>query len=119
MINREITVLVCGGRDFKDGQRIFLTLDELDATQKIGLIVHGGARGADAYAEQWALMRRVAFASFKADWSTHGPMAGALRNALMLRVTRPDLVVAFPGNKGTHDMVRRARAAGARTMEMP
>jgi hypothetical protein len=116
--NREITVLVCGGRDYLDKDRVFATLDEIDAGDKIGLLVHGGSSGADSLAGYWARMRDVPAAMFKPDWS-EGPRAGPVRNARMLRVTRPDLVVAFPGGKGTADMVRLAHAAGVRTMEMP
>lgn len=36
----------------------------------------------------------------------------------MLSEGRPDLVVAFPGGKGTADMVRRARAAGVETVAL-
>jgi hypothetical protein len=30
----------------------------------------------------------------------------------------PDLVVAFPGGRGTADMVRRAKAAGCEVLEV-
>jgi hypothetical protein len=36
----------------------------------------------------------------------------------MLGQGHPDLVVAFPGGRGTADMVRRANAAGVRVMEV-
>lgn len=39
-------------------------------------------------------------------------------NAAMLAHAKPDLVVAFPGARGTADMVRRARAAGVRVVEV-
>ena len=44
--------------------------------------------------------------------------AGPERNARMLAEGRPDLVVAFPGGTGTADMVRRAKAAGVRVVEV-
>lgn len=31
---------------------------------------------------------------------------------------KPDLVIAFPGGRGTADMVRRARAAGIEVREI-
>jgi hypothetical protein len=31
---------------------------------------------------------------------------------------RPDVVIAFPGGAGTADMVRKARVAGVRVMEV-
>ena len=46
-----------------------------------------------------------------ADWTKHGKAAGPIRNQKMLDEC-PDLVVAFPGGKGTADMVRRAMKAG-------
>lgn len=36
----------------------------------------------------------------------------------MLTDGQPDLVVAFPGGRGTADMVRRARAAGVETVAL-
>lgn len=38
--------------------------------------------------------------------------AGPIRDQEMLDKGKPDLVVAFLGNRGTADMVRRAREAG-------
>jgi hypothetical protein len=46
-----------------------------------------------------------------ADWSI-GRKAGPIRNQRMLDEHAPDLVVAFPGGRGTADMVRRARKSG-------
>ena len=37
----------------------------------------------------------------------------------MLDEGKPDLVVAFPGGKGTADMTRRAREAGIEAIEVP
>ena len=46
-----------------------------------------------------------------ADWKRHGRAAGPIRNGEMLK-DRPDLVVAFPGGKGTANMVTQATNAG-------
>lgn len=54
---------------------------------------------------------------FRADWEQCGRQAGPLRNARMLAEGRPDAVIAFPGGKGTADMVRKARAAGLPVVE--
>lgn len=37
----------------------------------------------------------------------------------MLDEGKPHLVVAFPGGRGTADMIDRARSAGVRVMEIP
>ena len=57
-------------------------------------------------------------AEYVADWATHGKKAGPLRNQRMIDEGHPDLVIAFPGGKGTDDMTRRALAAGVATIRM-
>ena len=109
-------VLVCGGRDFADGEMAFDALDKLagDATE----VIHGGARGADRLAHDWAAMRSKTYRAFPANWAEHGKAAGPIRNQQMLDDGKTDLVIAFPGGKGTADMVRRARHAGVRVVEI-
>ena len=107
-------VLVCGGRDFQDKARVFATLDGLDPA----LVIHGGARGADALAGEWAESRGVECQVYPADWRRHGRAAGPIRNREMLEQSKPDLVVAFPGGVGTAHMARIARAAGYRVIEV-
>lgn len=46
-----------------------------------------------------------------ADWKKHGKAAGPIRNGIMLRDGKPDMVVAFPGGRGTANMVDQARLA--------
>ena len=50
--------------------------------------------------------------SYPAQWDVYGRRAGPIRNQEMIDEGKPDGVVAFPGGKGTADMVRRAEAAG-------
>ena len=52
-----------------------------------------------------------------ADWEKHGKAAGPKRNKRMLE-WKPDLVVAFPGGKGTANMVQQARQAGVEVIEV-
>ncbi len=103
-------VLVCGGRDFKDEQYVFETLEKLRAwLHKDFAIVHGGARGADSAAGEWARLTGVPCFTCFAAWDHYGREAGARRNRWMLDWFCPELVVAFPGGPGTADMVKQAR----------
>jgi len=102
-------VLVTGGRDFDDAEWLETVLGWLP----IAAIVEGCARGADRLAELYAYDHRITLYHYPADWKMHGKAAGLIRNGQMLHA-RPDLVVAFPGGRGTADMVRRAQAAGVR-----
>lgn len=106
-------VLVCGGRDYKDKDFVFDVLAEQhDILGRIDVIIQGGARGADTFAAQWAASRAVPNWEFKADWERYGRGAGAVRNGIMLKDGKPQLVIAFPGGNGTQDMVVRAKKAG-------
>lgn len=109
-------VLVCGGRDYADRGVVAGALSPyrpssvLDATETI--LILGGAPGADTLAEEWADVWGVRKRVFLADWNKHGRAAGPLRNQRMLDEGKPNLVVAFPGGRGTADMCARAEAAG-------
>lgn len=105
-------VLVCGGRDYSDRRSLYAVLDAAHMANPIELLIAGGANGADALAVDWAGWHAVKSQVFNADWKTHGKVAGLRRNQRMLDEGKPHLVIAFPGGRGTADMVRRAEVAG-------
>lgn len=126
-------VLVCGGRAYADRAKVRAVLDLMSDYGMLGLI-HGCAPGADSLAaEEWrAITRREQEArraqrrpgnsekftiGVRADWARHGDAAGPIRNAQML-THGPDLVIAFPGGRGTADMIAKARAAGVPVWEI-
>ncbi len=113
-----MNVLVCGGRDYSDFQMVINTLAHIRRNRGIRVLMHGGAPGADALADKWGKLANVAIEVYKADWKKYGRAAGPMRNERMLKTGKPDLVVAFPGGRGTADMVARARAAGVEVMEV-
>lgn len=98
-------VLVCGGREFDDAQFLFDVLNSIKGIQKI---VHGGAYGADQLAGRWAVANNIPVEVFPADWRQYGKRAGYLRNVQMAE-SKPDLVIAFRGGKGTEMMVKIAK----------
>lgn len=110
-------VLVCGGRRYSNSAALNRELDRLHLLHIITLVIHGAALGADKLAQSWAESRGVSFARFPANWKRYGIYAGPLRNKKMLEEGAPDLVIAFPGGKGTADMMRQARAAGVTVQE--
>ena len=110
-------ILVTGGRDFDQADVVNQTLDELHAQTPITLLVHGAAKGADRLAAAWAATNGVPEHASKPNYGRYGRGAGLKNNDDML-ATQPDLVVAFPGGKGTADMVRRARNAGLKVQQV-
>ena len=105
-------VLVCGGRDYFDQATVCRCLDALYRSEPIDVVVHGGASGADTLADEWAKLHGIEREPYYADWKKHGPAAGPIRNSEMLNKSKPDLVLRFPGGKGTHDMAAKAKKAG-------
>lgn len=112
-------VLVCGGRDYSDYDTVIDVLNDVEMTfGPIKAIIHGGASGADLLGSRWGFATGRSVMPFKANWNLHGKAAGPIRNQLMLDKAKPDLVVAFPGGKGTADMVARAKAANVKVIEV-
>lgn len=138
-------ILVCGGRNFTDGEFLFAEMDKLHAATPITLVIEGGQRkwnrllrryvgGADYHAKEWAVLRGIPHKTVKADWEDlshpdaviktasngkkYDARAGMRRNARMLEEQSPDAVCAFDGGAGTADMCARARKAGVRVIEV-
>ena len=116
-------ILVCGGREYGDREFLHSFLDGLLDTEeeKITHVIHGNARGADKLAHGWAVLHGIQPVACDAIWTVGGvynPRAGLVRNQAMLDLN-PDLVVAFPGERGTAHMVRIARKKNVRVIESP
>lgn len=107
-----IAVIVCGGRNYADYNAVAAFLDVVRESRGELHIIQGGASGADRLAYSWARARRQTVTTVWADWDKHGKSAGPIRNQRMLDDFKPELVVAFPGGRGTADMVERARRRG-------
>lgn len=105
-------VLVCGGRDYADAVKLAEVLSKMHSELSFSLVIHGAYRGADRLADDWAENMGIDRLPFRAEWTKYGRGAGPRRNQKMLDEGRPDMVIAFPGDTGTADMVRRAKSAG-------
>ena len=106
-------VIVCGGRDYQPtrGDAAWLTywLGFL-ATKTV---VHGGARGVDRWAGTLASRLELAVEVVLPDYGRFpGNVAPLERNTVM--ADRPNVVgvLALPGERGTADMVTKAKARG-------
>jgi predicted Rossmann-fold nucleotide-binding protein len=111
-------VLVCGGRNYSDEQRVFDVLNSYSHDYDFTMLIQGGAPGADRAATRWADIGMIPVMCFKPNWKKHGKAAGPIRNTRMIEEGKPDLVIAFPGGKGTANMVAQARAAGIEVIEV-
>ncbi len=105
-------IIVCGSHKRGDRAVVFERLDHLHASRGIDFLAQGGAAFIDTFAKEWAIARDIPHREYPAEWTEYGKGAGAIRNRLMLKDVRPDVVVAFPGDNGTAHMVDIAERAG-------
>lgn len=110
-------LLVCGGRDYTDQERMFAALDLLHQQKPVTVLIHGAAPGADRLAAKWAEWKAIRREPYPADWDRYGNKAGPIRNQTMLEIGQPHAVVAFPGGVGTADMIVRAMKAGLKVWQ--
>jgi hypothetical protein len=101
--------LICGGRDFADQALLDKALASLILHPHDAVIISGVARGADRMGAAWGLNHGAQLEAYPADWLRYQKAAGPIRNRQMLDEGKPDVVLAFPGGKGTKNMVDQAR----------
>ncbi len=121
--SRSLVIAAGGGRDLAwPQQRVAAELLARSGGRLVHLLLHGGARGADAAIGRAAQQLGWSALVMPAQWERHGRAAGPIRNRELLEQaiakaeahTSPGslasvLVVAFPGGPGTASLVREAR----------
>jgi hypothetical protein len=127
--SRSLVIAAGGGRDLAwPQQRIAAELLARSGGRLVHLLLHGGARGADAAIGRAAQQLGWSALVMQAQWERHGRAAGPIRNRELLdqavarAVARSSpgcltsvLVVAFPGGAGTASLVREARRMASRS----
>lgn len=109
-------ILVTGSRDWNDWSTMAAALAaQVDGGQLV--IVHGGARGADQMAGEWARKYGLKEEVFPAQWNTYGKRAGFVRNSEMV-ATAPHVCLAFikNGSRGATMTADLAEKAGIPTI---
>lgn len=126
---RSLVIAAGGGRDLAwPHQRVAAELLARSDGRLVHLLLHGGARGADAAIARAAHQLGWSALVMPAEWRRHGRAAGPIRNRelLELAVARAEahsspgvstsvLVVAFAGGSGTASLVREARRMASRS----
>ena len=126
---RSLVIAAGGGRDLAwPHQRIAAELLARSGGRLVHLVLHGGARGADAAIGRAAGQLGWCSLAMPAQWQQHGRAAGPIRTRELLEqaiakaVAHPSpgsltsvLVVAFPGGPGTASLVQQARRMAPRS----
>lgn len=105
-------IAVTGGRYYADASIVELALERFDARDELA---HGACSGADSIAAEYARRRGWKVTEFRANWRPNGSLdrsAGPRRNRRLLDEFKPELLIAFPGGRGTTNMIKLAKKAG-------
>ena len=102
-------VIIAGGRDFKDYDRLSKVCKKILLEQTDIEIVSGTANGADKLGERFAAKNNYSVKKFPADWDKFGKSAGHIRNAEMAKYA--DALISFwdRKSKGTESMINLAK----------
>lgn len=119
-------VIVTGGRNYEDCDRVWDCLDALHKIRPITVVRHGACMdclgvmsGADRWADVWAVHKGVKVDRHPADWNAYGNQAGPIRNREMAwQQPRASLCLAFPGGRGTRNMIGHAESRGILVLEV-
>lgn len=111
-------VLVSGGASDNAHSRIYHALYTVHERWCIACVIHAGRSEADHLAQAWAEQQGIPTEIFAADWRRQGLGAGPASQQRMLEEGQPDLVVAFPGGRGTPDLIESARARGLEVLDL-
>jgi hypothetical protein len=104
--------IIAGGRNYTLTDDDRELLDLLRYEWGITEVVSGCATGADSDGEKWARENGITVKRFSADWSEYGRRAGPIRNTKMAEYA--NALVAFPGGRGTANMIFQAKIYGLR-----
>lgn len=108
-------VLFCGSRYFSNYNLIYKVMRAAKNVHGQFTVIHGGAPGADTLAGMAAEELGLECEVHEADWKGRGNRAGPERNQRMADA-RPHRAYVFRvsdrDSRGTHDMMKRLRAAG-------
>ena len=107
-----IKVIIAGGRNFDDFNKLCQVCDEFLQDQNKVEIVSGAYKGADLLGERYAAKRNYPIKQFPADWRRYGKSAGLKRNTEMAAYA--DALIAFwdGESKGTKHMIELATQTG-------
>lgn len=96
-----------GGRTCSNDSDVYCLLRVLNPDT----VFVGDADGLDRLVRTFCKHLNIPYTVFKADWGEHGRAAGPIRNKEMLQ-SGANILIAFPGGKGTENCVKQAKELG-------
>ncbi|MFC5509336.1 hypothetical protein [Bosea massiliensis] len=134
------TAIICGGRSYgvmprnyeaddytrlqklalRERERLSQILREAGPRLGVTKMVMGDQTGADSLAARWCEGNGMSFQVYPAEWEKLGTRAGPVRNLQMIKEEdpMPTICIAFPGSRGTRDMVKQAEGHFVRVIKV-
>lgn len=122
-----MNLIICGGREYALAESDVDFLNRLHNKYGFTLVIEGGCRRKDYRGDplptadydgwRWARSHGIQTATMDANFTYYGKSGAPLRNAEMAK--RGNMCVAFPGGRGTADMVAKAKGRGMPVYEHP
>lgn len=111
---KPMNLIVAGGRDFNDYERLSALLFEFAEKHYdcAITIVSGMARGADKLALEFCRHENVECIEMPADWDRYGKRAGYLRNEAMADISHAVIAFWDGQSRGTKHMIDIATDKG-------
>ena len=107
---------IVGSREFENYDLLCAEVAKIQKTQKIDLIVSGGAKGADTLAKKFAALNHIPLMEFLPDYDRYGRGAPLQRNTLIVKNANWVLAFVTASSKGTWDTLRKAESARKRVI---
>jgi predicted Rossmann fold nucleotide-binding protein DprA/Smf involved in DNA uptake len=94
---------VIGSRTLIDEEIVFQVLDSMKV--QISAIITGGAKGADQFAEKWAIKNNIPTIIYLPDWANDGKSAAMRRNRQIAKDCEECLAFWDGISKGTKSTI--------------
>jgi len=108
-------ILIAGSRTLTEPSYIGHLIDQAFAalpTPSVNAVIHGGAKGVDLIAHDWAKKHGIPVEVYAADWGRFGKAAGHRRNVVMVDRCDAAVVIWDGQSKGTRHTIELLTASG-------
>lgn len=105
-------VLVCGGSESSNKEKIFAILDAYHEHWAITMIVQGDNEKTNTITKQWAQINKIPF--IQSFYKTHknyhklGLDEKKIRTEQLYKQTQPHLIIAFEGGRKSENIIKQA-----------
>jgi predicted Rossmann fold nucleotide-binding protein DprA/Smf involved in DNA uptake len=106
----EYKTAIVGSRRFNDYELMKKVLDPVK--DKIGMIISGGAIGADTLAQRYAKENGIVIVIYYPNYSKYGKKAPLVRNVVIANMAEKMIAFAYKDSIGTRHVISKMKQLG-------